>query len=127
MGESSRRSDEGLIWQRIWKSKLPNKIKVFGWRLCQDILPTKENFSRRKIVKDSRCSLCKQSSESVLHVLWECGVAQDVWVGNRIYVQKCARAHNDIKQLLKDLIGRLTTEDMDLILVQCWIIWNQRN
>ena len=30
VGESSRRFEEGLIWQRLWKSKLPNKIKVFG-------------------------------------------------------------------------------------------------
>lgn len=45
VGESSRRLEEGLIWQRLWKSKLPNKIKVFGWRACQDILPTKENLT----------------------------------------------------------------------------------
>ena len=77
LGESSGRTDEGLLSQRLWKSQLPNKIKVFGWRVCQDILPTRENLA-------STCGLYRQNTESVLHVLWECGVAQDVWAASRI-------------------------------------------
>lgn len=54
----------------------------------------------------------------MLHVLWECGVPHDVWAGNRIGLQKSAIAYSDIKQLVEDLMGRLTAEDLDMFLVQ---------
>lgn len=28
--ESSVRNDRGLMWQKLWKCQLPNKIKIFG-------------------------------------------------------------------------------------------------
>lgn len=82
MEESSGVRNRGLIWPRLWKLNLPNKIKVFGCRACQEILPTKENLARRKITEDGICELCKQEAETVLHVLWGCGVARDVWAGS---------------------------------------------
>ena len=30
----------GIVWKTLWKLKVPNKIKVFGWRACCNILPT---------------------------------------------------------------------------------------
>ena len=43
---------EWKIWAAIWKLKLPNKIKIFGWRACHEILPTAGNLSRRKVVQE---------------------------------------------------------------------------
>ncbi|XP_075640306.1 uncharacterized protein LOC142612059 [Castanea sativa] len=71
--------------------------------------------------------LWKQGTESVLHVLWECGVAQDVWAGSKVCLQKCTTGRGDILQLIEDLMGRLIVDDMELFFVQCWVIWNQRN
>ena len=76
---------------------------------------------------DSSCELCRQGAETVLHVLWECGVAQDVWAGSKVCLQKCTMARGDILQLIEDLMARLTVEDMELFFVQCWVIWNRRN
>lgn len=59
--------------------------------------------------------------------MWECGVAQVVWAGSRICLQKCARSQSDIVQLVEDLMDRLTAKELELFLVQRWIIWNQRN
>lgn len=30
----------GNVWKTLWKLKVPNKIKVFGWRACRNILPS---------------------------------------------------------------------------------------
>ena len=49
---------KGLIWTMLWKFWLPNKIKLFGWRACHNILPTKENLVWRRITQDSVCELC---------------------------------------------------------------------
>ena len=80
----------------LWNCRLPNKIKIFAWRVCQDILPTSENLARRKIIDDNTCGLCRQGAESVLHILWECGVAQDVWASSNIGLQKRATSQVDM-------------------------------
>ena len=82
LGESSRTAHGNLVWKRLWKTNIPNKIKAFEWRACQNVLPTKENLACRGIMDNDRCELCKQAPKSVLHVLWECGVAQDIWAGS---------------------------------------------
>ena len=44
--------------------------------------------------------------------------ARDVWVGSKGRLQKCVGGQ---------ATDRLTSEELEIILVQCWIIWNQRN
>ena len=36
----------------IWVAKIPNKVKIFGWKACQNILHTKMNLFFRKITDD---------------------------------------------------------------------------
>ena len=81
-GKCSTGTGVSPVWGKIWKLHIPNKIKVFGWRACQNILPTREKLARRHIVEDSTCELCKRAKESVLHALRECSVAMDVWAGS---------------------------------------------
>ena len=58
LGESSREVMGSSIWVKLWKLKIPNKIRVFGWRACLDILPTQANLARRKILADDKCGVC---------------------------------------------------------------------
>ena len=71
-GECSVTGADGLIWNKLRKLHIPNKIKVFGWKAIHDILPTHENLTRRHIVEDSTCALCKRSKETAIHALWDC-------------------------------------------------------
>lgn len=65
----------GHVWEKLWKVHVANKIKVFGWIACQNILLTDENLVRRHIIDDDRCSICQRYLESVIHALWECSAA----------------------------------------------------
>jgi hypothetical protein len=47
----SNRSEE-KIWKGIWNSQIPNTVKTFMWRACQNLLPTRENLAKRKIITD---------------------------------------------------------------------------
>ena len=44
----------------------------------------------------------------MLHILWECGVAQDVWASSNIGLQKQATSQVDMVQLLEDLLDRIS-------------------
>ncbi|KAL0008826.1 hypothetical protein SO802_010328 [Lithocarpus litseifolius] len=76
------------VWVALWKLWLPNKIKVFGWRACHEILPTSTNLTRRRIINDDKCSICTRETESTIHALWDCAVAQDIWARSARKLQK---------------------------------------
>ncbi|KAL5765268.1 hypothetical protein ACOSQ2_017862 [Xanthoceras sorbifolium] len=43
-------SNEALeVWKHLWKLDVPNKIKLFAWRACKEILPTNLNLSKKGI------------------------------------------------------------------------------
>ena len=127
MEGSSDGQNRGLIWTRLWKFRLPNKIKLFGWRACHNILPTKENLVRRRITQDSVCERCNQGPESGLHALWECGVARDVWAVNKGRLQKSVCGQTNFSHLFVNLMDMLSREELESFMVQSWLIWNQRN
>ena len=69
IAESSRGYVGRRVWATLWKLRIPNKIKVFGWRACNDILPIKLNLSKRKIIDDAMCPICMRFPESAIHAL----------------------------------------------------------
>ena len=100
---------------------------MFAWRAGLNILPTRENLCKHKIVADNTCELCKSDWESGIHALWECGVARDVWASSVVKLQNFVGGQQDVIQLFEELLVRLEGEELELFLVQAWFIWNQRN
>ena len=84
---------------------------MFAWRVCHDILPTKENLGRRKLlITDpvrcasrgmNLCSMCYGSVE--LHKM--CGP-----VASCMCMQKCTTFRTDFLKLVEDLMERLQVE-----------------
>ena len=77
-----------FIWPVLWKLSIPNKIKIFGWRACNDILPTWINLVKRRIINEDKCPICTREVETAIHVLWGCAAVIDVWVGSIPKLQK---------------------------------------
>ena len=71
-GGTSMEGDAKKIWSAIWKLRLPNKVKVFVWRACHEILPTVANLTIRKVIHDDKCLICTRKLESTIHALWDC-------------------------------------------------------
>ncbi|XP_075640327.1 uncharacterized protein LOC142612082 [Castanea sativa] len=68
-----------------------------------------------------------RAPETVIHAIWECPAAQDVWAGSSIMMQKCATNFHDFMQLFEVLLNRLDAAGMEIFVVQAWTVWNQRN
>ena len=43
-GKASVQPSNISLWSRIWKARVPNKFRIFSWRACHNILPTKDNL-----------------------------------------------------------------------------------
>jgi hypothetical protein len=78
-GECSSRLSSADFWKKLWAIKIPNSSKIFLWRACQNLLPTKQNLLKKGVVEDDLCPCCKIQEESIIHALWSCPSAQDVW------------------------------------------------
>jgi hypothetical protein len=73
---SSQPTRERRIWDLIWKSKAPPKIKNFGWKLASKGLAVQTK--RSKIVKGTvpTCSICGIKPETEYHATMVCPKAR---------------------------------------------------
>lgn len=82
-GECSYLNKNRDLWNCIWKWRIPNAARMFLWRACSNILQTKDNLKRRRVVQEDICFICNRFVETAKHSLWDCPAAQDVWGGIR--------------------------------------------
>ena len=60
------------FWTNLWKMTVPNKVKTFMWRACNDSLPTMKQLVQKTIISSSICASCLYTPEDTLHALWGC-------------------------------------------------------
>jgi len=63
---------------KLWRSKLPMKLKVFVWQAMHNRLPTGVVLKGRNWKGDINCPLCG-SPETIDHILFQCIIARFVW------------------------------------------------
>ena len=54
-------------------------VKHFLWHACPNLLPTKQNLKKRKILIGDGCDFCVGNQENMLHCLWDCVALRVVW------------------------------------------------
>ena len=109
---NSRRSQN--LWKILWGLQVPNSTKVFLWRACNDILPTKEKLKKKGVVDDDRFCFCVVAKETVAHIIWECPSSQDVW-GQKI--QKRVTEAVDFKRVVEDMSEVLSKNELGLFAI----------
>uniref|UniRef100_A0A2N9I4S0 Reverse transcriptase zinc-binding domain-containing protein n=1 Tax=Fagus sylvatica TaxID=28930 RepID=A0A2N9I4S0_FAGSY len=126
-GESSNNSQVNNLWKGIWNASVPQKIKLFIWKACKNILPTKLNLFRKKACNSMSCDLCDNDLESVMHVLVDCKFAQEVWgLSVLASTQKWPHSHN-FADFVHHGIQSLTSPDIELLFTIAWKLWVARN
>jgi len=70
---------ENQVWKKIWKLKVPQKIRVFWWRVVHEFLPARHILCSRHVEPIANYDVCEADEESIRHVLIECTVARAFW------------------------------------------------
>lgn len=115
-------------WVKLWKQKVPPKVRVFWWRVMNDYMPCKANLYRRHVDQVASCELCGASEDTTYHVLIQCSFAHSF--------RRKLKNTEGIK--LPKLRSRTWPEDLlddryccekDRVIILCgmWSLWNSRN
>jgi hypothetical protein len=62
----------------IWKAKIPLKIKIFLWQVCNDKIQSAEQLKKRNWEGPIECKMCGQI-ESKEHIFVDCALARYGW------------------------------------------------
>jgi hypothetical protein len=105
-GVVSKSYETSNFWKLLWGMKVPNSIKMFLWRACKDILPTKANLQKRGMALDPLCIFCKIEIEMTYHILWECISLQDVWGACSTTIQKSLVNGNSFVDVMEYMMDK---------------------
>jgi len=70
--------DPDLPNKKLWRAKIPLKIKTFMWLISRNAILTKDKFLKRKWQGDTKCRFCPEL-ETISHMFFECSMAKFVW------------------------------------------------
>lgn len=57
-------------WMKIWRLRIPEKVKVFFWRATKGSLPTRHKLQTCGVHCSDRCVHCESSYENDWHVFF---------------------------------------------------------
>ncbi|XP_062164873.1 uncharacterized protein LOC133871438 [Alnus glutinosa] len=78
-GECSTQGDNTEFWKWLWGLQAPGVIKNFAWKVANELLPTRQNLFRRKVISAPFCPFCESETETTFHILWNCPSTTAVW------------------------------------------------
>ncbi|CAN1833195.1 Putative ribonuclease H protein At1g65750 [Linum perenne] len=124
-GEVSDISREGK-WKWLWNLRIPPKFKFFIWRASNNALATARNLWRRKCSDSPVCQVCNHDEENIIHCLFECPHAAQVW---RRMIPN-TRLPEDWKIIITWIFENKNNNEPDhlnTIIAGMWCIWKARN
>lgn len=115
------------VWKPLWALIVPNAVKNFAWRACHEVLPTRVNLRKRKIVDVATCPCCETAKETLIHVIWACPAAQDVCGSHLSYFHKCNWVVSSFNELFAKCLQQFARETVELMTMVARAIWFRRN
>ena len=82
---------------------------------------------RKGVIKEDRCTLCDNDSDTLIHVLCECPSAVDVWGACRGKIQKCSFRGNGFLDIFELFLNRCSHAEVNLFAILAKKLWARRN
>lgn len=127
--EDNSYAPENGNWKRLWRIRVPPKVRNFLWRVAHNCLPTRDNLGRRGIQVPDECVICGLNFENSWHSLINCSFAEACWheVGLHEVIYSVAWESDSVVEWLFKIIDKLHEPDIDKFAMVAWAIWKQRN
>jgi hypothetical protein len=117
----------------MWNLNVPAKVKNLCWRIMHGVIPLKSILMKRHIGTTDVCPVCNLGQEDIMHMLFECPTAVNVWraldledVINRVKEIEMSRPMV-LEKLLKSPVAKLPGYDsinvQEIIAIASWYIW----
>jgi hypothetical protein len=114
--------------RKIWKAKMPLKIKIFMWMVQLNVILTRDTLTRKNWQGDKRCSFCSQD-ESVQHLFFKCSLTKNVWSLVAMVIGAECRPTN-VEQFwfwYDKYLPTCKSIHMVSFSAICWALWRSRN
>lgn len=66
-------------WLNLWQLEIPQKTKIFLWRLCNNNVPIRKLLRGRGIQTTILCPMCGLDVEHLLHIFLDCKFTKECW------------------------------------------------
>lgn len=114
------------FWKKLWSVKVPQKIKVFMWKACSNILPTCTKLFDRKIGSNFSCSVCGEEAETRDHLFMECLIATNVWRTFPSFFSSL-QAGMSFVDWVEEILTKFSHPEIEIFCTIAWFIWRHRN
>jgi hypothetical protein len=117
------------VWDTIWKTPVPQKIRVFGWKAATNTLAVQQSLHRRVEKIDPVCSVCGMDVEDEHHALVMCTPARALRDSLRAiwFLPPEAEFRNSGKEWFLNMIINASKETRVKLLYLFWRVWHHRN
>lgn len=73
------RQQVGELFNRLWRTVVPERVKLFMWLAMNQVLMTNVERHRRHLSDSNICPVCKSGQETILHILRDCPAMAGIW------------------------------------------------
>lgn len=123
--ESPPKHENLETWKCLWNMKVLEKIKTFMWRVENNLLATKQNMFIKKCVDNPLCPICLTKVETVIHALWQCLTANDIWSTNSSLVKKWKMGEEDLLTMWGNLRTKMDMPQSEWMATTMRSIWHR--
>jgi hypothetical protein len=129
-GSSVRSDGFRSIYKEVWNAKVPQKIRIFAWKLAKEGLASQVNQRSHTLVKTGMCTICGKEDETRYHAVVRCSKAKALrWELRKHWVLPGEDQIGLLRRgrLVVSMLSRLDTEMKAKVLMLFWRAWHLRN
>ncbi|KAK1668586.1 hypothetical protein QYE76_056745 [Lolium multiflorum] len=126
---SSEPSGDRSIWKMVWEASVPQKLRIFAWRVATDSLAVLAGLHKRINTVNPTCSICGQIAEDSHHALIRCTLARALRDETRKLWRlppEEAFEYNG-KEWILQLLCSISKSDRPKVIFLLWRVWHHRN
>ncbi|KAK6153378.1 hypothetical protein DH2020_013017 [Rehmannia glutinosa] len=116
------------IWKWLWALSVPTKNKVFLWRVCHNIIPTKLALAKRGVGLNPMCQRCGLDFETMEHAFRDCSWVEFFWAASPLRIRlPTIERRGSLTDWIERLAERKDPDSDNMVAMLLWSVWWARN